>query len=506
MNTTAALFQLVLDNIPQFIFWKDRNSVYLGCNQNFARVAGVSTPDAIAGKTDFDLAWKHEEAAFFRQVDAEVMSTGVGRYNIIEPQLQANGKEAWLETSKIPMFDNAGKVVGILGMYADITERRAVEQAHRQAQKMESIGRLAGGVAHDFNNLLTGIIGLTEILQSRLSEPEQLQITSRIVSTAERAADLTRKLLSFSRRGVMERRPVDLHNAIDNVVALLKTSVNPDTQIVTEFRAIHRVVLGDVSEIENALLNLGLNARDAMPDGGRLSFETQNLNLTASDHASSEFSVTPGEFIRITVRDTGAGISSEAWAQLFEPFFTTKLAGRGTGLGLPSVYGAAVAHRGAIAVQSEPGCGSAFILDLPVTHDKIVVKPPVPPGQLFPRTATILVIDDQDDVLDVIERMLEHAGLNTVSANTGQKGIALFSATPNRFEAAILDVMMPEMSGRDCYRALKAIRPELPIIMASGFTDDQLIEEITQDGASAFVKKPFRREELISAIAKAIDV
>lgn len=315
VNTTAALFQLVLDNIPQFIFWKDRNSVYLGCNQNFARVAGVSTPDAIAGKTDFDLAWKHEEATFFRQVDAEVMSTGVGRCNIIEPQLQANGKEAWLETSKIPMFDNTGKVVGILGMYADITERRAVEEAHRQAQKMESIGRLAGGVAHDFNNLLTGIIGLTEILHTRLAaEPELLQLTTRIVSTAERAADLTRKLLSFSRRGVMERRPFDLQNAIDNVIALLKTSVNPGTQIVTEFRADHCVVLGDVSEIENALLNLGLNARDAMPNGGRLSFETQNVNLTADDHASSEFSVTPGRFIRITVRDTGAGISSDARA------------------------------------------------------------------------------------------------------------------------------------------------------------------------------------------------
>ncbi len=500
------LFQLVLDNIPQFIFWKDRNSVYLGCNQNFARVAGVGNPNAIVGKTDFELAWKREEAEFFRRVDAEVMAAGVGRFQIVEPQLQAGGREAWLETSKIPLFDDAGQVVGILGMYADITEKQAAAAALSRAQRLESVGQLAGGIAHDFNNLLTGVMGFAEVLVRQLTgRPELSELASRIVVTAERAADLTRKLLAFSRRGVMQRRPVDLHVAIDNVVALLRPSLHPGTSIARDLAASRSVVMGDVTELESALLNLGLNARDAMPGGGVLSFTTDNLLLGPDERAAGEPPYQASEGIRVTVRDTGTGMTEQIRARVFEPFFTTKVAGQGTGLGLPAVYGAVMAHHGTIRVESEPGQGSAFILELPNVDASAEIRAEPQLGG-FTRRASVLVIDDQAPVLDVTRMILENLGLDVLTAPGGAAGVARLASAPGAVDVAIVDVLMPEMSGRDCYWALKAIRPDLPIIMASGFTDDQLIEDITLDGAAAFLKKPFGHDALRTAIAQVLGV
>jgi two-component system, cell cycle sensor histidine kinase and response regulator CckA len=501
----AKLFQLVMDNLPQFIFWKDRNSVYLGCSQNFARVAGFDSPDAIVGKTDFDLAWKREEAEYFRKVDQEVMSSGVARYHIVEPQLQADGREAWLETSKVPLFNDAGEVVGILGTWADITEKRAAKEALFRSQKMESVGRLAGGIAHDFNNLLTGIMGFADVLQRQLeAQPELSRLASGIASAAERAADLTSKLLAFSRRGIMQRRPVDVHSAVESVVSLLSRSVGPDIELKADCLAARHVVLGDVTEIESALLNLGLNARDAMPRGGRLLFGTQNVTLTSDDRAGGEFEIAPGEYVRVTVTDTGVGMSAETRERAFEPFFTTKEVGAGTGLGLPAVYGAALAHHGAIRVESETGRGSAFILDLPVTDQKLQPAPRRHSARLR-RSGRVLVIDDQQAVLQSAQHILEGFGLQVVTATDGAAGLALFNADPASFDLAIVDMVMPQMSGRECFQALKAIRPNVPVLLVSGFLQDELLEDLTRDGSATFLKKPFGRIALGQAVARALD-
>ena len=499
----AKLFQLVMDNLPQFIFWKDRNSVYLGCSQNFARVAGIEGPHAIVGKTDFDLAWKREEAEYFRKIDQEVMASGVARYHIVEPQLQADGREAWLETSKVPLFDDAGNVVGILGTWADITEKRAAKEALFRAQKMESVGRLAGGIAHDFNNLLTGIMGFADVLQRQLDgQPELARLAGGIASAAERAADLTGKLLTFSRRGIMQRRPVDVHAAIESVVSLLSRSVGPDIELEVDCQALRHVVMGDVTELESALLNLGLNARDAMPQGGKLLFETRNVELKADDRAG-EFEIVSGEYVRVTVRDTGVGMTPETRERAFEPFFTTKEDGSGTGLGLPAVYGAAVAHQGAIRVESETGRGSAFILDLPVT-DCLPEPPPRRPSGRLRRSGRVLVIDDQQTVLQAAQHILEGMGLQVVTASDGATGLGFFAAAPGTFDMAIVDMIMPQMSGRECFHALKTIRPNLPILLVSGFLQDELLEDLTRDGGATFLKKPFGRVALSQAVARAL--
>jgi len=323
-----------------------------------------------------------------------------------------------------------------------------------------------------------------------------------IASAAERAADLTSKLLAFSRRGIMQRRAVDVHAAIENVTSLLARSVGPEIQLTTECHAARRVVMGDVTEIESALLNLGLNARDAMPQGGKLAFETQNVTLGSEDRPA-EFAVVPGEFIRVTVRDTGVGMTPEIRDRVFEPFFTTKEAGAGTGLGLPAVYGATVAHQGAIRVESESGRGTAFMLDLPVADCE-----PEPsrrrPSARLKQSGRVLVIDDQETVLQAMQQILEGMGLQVVTATEGAEGLAFLAAAPATFDLAIVDMIMPRMSGRDCFHAIKAIRADLPVLLVSGFLQDELLEDLTRDGGATFLKKPFGRAGLSQAVARAL--
>ena len=300
----------------------------------------------------------------------------------------------------------------------------------------------------------------------------------------------------------MQRRPVDVHAAIESVVSLLSRSVGPDIQLKSECQAPRHVVMGDVTEIESALLNLGLNARDAMPQGGKLVFETSNVMLTADDRAG-EFEIAPGEYVRVTVRDTGVGMTPETRERAFEPFFTTKEDGSGTGLGLPAVYGAAVAHQGAIRVESESGRGSSFILELPVT-DRMPDPPQRRPSGRLRRSGRVLVIDDQQTVLQAAQHILESMGMQVVTAADGSSGLTLFSAEPTAFDLAIVDMIMPQMSGRECFHALKAVRPNLPVLLVSGFLQDELLEDLTRDGGATFLKKPFGRAALSQAVARAL--
>ena len=289
--------------------------------RNFAKVAGVCSPADIIGKTDYELAWKEEEANYFRDIDERVMSSGQAEYRIIEPQMQSDGKEAWLETNKLPLFNEQGEVVGILGTFEDVTELRLAEEAEQHAKRLASIGKLAGGVAHDFNNLLGGIIGAAEVLQRRIGDQADQALLGEILRTAERAADLTGKLLAFSRRGNVLGDVLNVHEAIENVAPLLRRGLDPRIQVEFELNAVRSFVSGDASELELAILNLSLNARDAMPDGGRLRISTENLTLTPQLCVASPFDLKPGDYLRIRVEDTGTGISPDVVEHIFGPIF-----------------------------------------------------------------------------------------------------------------------------------------------------------------------------------------
>lgn len=501
----ARLLQIVIDNLPEFIFWKDRQSVYLGCNENFAKVAGLAHHREIVGKTDFDLPWKKEEAEFFRQVDARIMESGLAEYHIVEPQFQADGKQAWLDTNKIPLIDDSGNVVGILGTYEDITERRAEEEAGQHAKRLEAVGRLAGGVAHDFNNLLGGIIGAAEILQRRAVGTPDADLLCEILRTAERAADLTSKLLAFSRKGNMHDEVFDVHDAVENVATLVRRGLDARVALNFELDARVRSVRGDSSEIELALLNLGLNARDAMVRGGVLTIRSSNVTLTHGDCERSPFSIEPGEYVRLEVEDTGPGIPEELSQRIFEPFFTTKTPEGGTGLGLSAVYGAAQAHAGSILVTPGARGGARFVLDLPLAPPTERSRARVADGEEMREfEGLVLVVDDEELLRNSTAERLRQLGFRVETAGDGLEALRKFDECPGQFVLALLDVVMPRMGGVECSQVLLQRRPDLPIVLSSGFPRDQLVGS-DQVGRIKFLKKPYGQRSLARVIAEALD-
>jgi PAS domain S-box-containing protein len=380
----------------------------------------------------------------------------------------------------------------------DITDRLEMEKRLRQSEKMEAIGQLAGGIAHDFNNQLSGIVGGADILRQELrGQPRLAGLAQAILSAAKRSADLTQKLLAFARQGKYLAAPVDLHQIIEEVAQLLSRSIDKRIRIVTALEADPAFALGDPSQIENAILNLALNARDAMPVGGTLTFSTKIVDLDEAWCARSQFPVEPGRYVRVKVADTGVGISEEMQAHIFEPFFTTKEQGKGTGMGLAAVYGTVTNHDGAIEVVSRMGEGTEMKLYLP-----LATAPEPAPASVgaLPSAgdfdASVLLVEDEDVVREVASEMLERLGCRVTTARDGKEAVALFGHCPNDFDVVVLDVVMPELSGRDTFAQLRALNPTIAAILASGYSLDGEVQGILDLGAAAFIQKPFRMAEL----------
>jgi two-component system, cell cycle sensor histidine kinase and response regulator CckA len=504
LRASTQMFQLIMDYIPQFVFWKDRNSVYQGCNRNFAVVAGVGSVENIVGKADYELAWKREEAEFFRKVDREVMDADEPLTHIIEPQLQADGKHAWLDTSKIPLHDEHGEVVGILGMFEDITDRKLAEEQLRQNQKLESIGQLAGGIAHDFNNMLTAIIGAAELLTMRLDADAGdglRRLAEEILDAADKAAGLTQRLLEFSRKGSHSREPVDVHTLLEAAAGLLARTVDRRIEVVIDLRADLVRLLGDPSQLQSMLLNLGVNARDAMANSGRLRLATANVQLEPGDPRAGAFAITPGPYVEIEVSDTGGGMSPSVAKRVFEPFFTTKPVGQGTGLGLSAVYSAVVDHGGAITFETKPGVGTSFRVYLPVDPDAEPVRSRTTSEQLRGR-ARILLVDDEELVRNVAAAMLTSLGYEVVMAADGEEAVGVYAREGETIDLVILDMIMPKLNGRETLQRLRELDPDVAVLFCSGYTRERV--EVEDEGVRGFLKKPYQLAELARHIADAL--
>ena len=357
----------VIAHIPGGVFWKDRRSVYLGCNDLAARNAG-STPTAIVGKTDLELGFDTAEAEFYRECDRRVMNSGKPILNLEESQTRADGKVVLL-TSKVPLRDESGEVVGVLGVYQDITDRKRLEEQLRQAQKMEAVGRLAGGVAHDFNNLLTVINGFSQVVLDLLgSDDPSRPLIEEIGKAGDRAAALTRQLLAFSRQQVVIPRVLDLNAIIAGTDQMIVRLIGEDILVRTELASDLWPVKIDAGQVEQVLMNLVVNARDAMPTGGRLNIESWNV---AQSSGSPHPDVPAGDWVALSVSDTGVGMDDATCSRVFEPFFTTKGVGKGTGLGLATVYGIVTQSNGHINVNSKVGQGTIFTIYLPLRNGRL---------------------------------------------------------------------------------------------------------------------------------------
>ncbi|MDB5308239.1 MAG: Blue-light-activated protein [Gemmataceae bacterium] len=500
------ILQTVLTHIPCGVFWKDRDSRYLGCNAQVARDLGLDSVAAMVGKKDKDLPIPLALAELFRAADLQVMLTGEPVLNLEEPGTRPGGRSVIL-TSKVPLRDPAGVVVGVLGMYQDITDRKRLEDQLRQTQKMEAVGQLAGGIAHDFNNLLTAINGFAELLlEDQLLTDSAREFAADIRTAGLRAADLTRQLLAFSRRQVLEPRVLDLNAAVAETTHLLRRLIGEDVILTTAPAPDLCRVKVDPVQLQQLLINLAVNARDAMPAGGRLAIETRTVSLTAEDVLDAP-DAAPGVFGELVVSDTGRGMTAEVRDRIFEPFFTTKEVGKGTGLGLATVYGIVTAHGGHIRVESEPGAGTTFRVYLPRGAESRAAAAPEPLShRVLPEgTETVLLAEDEPIVLALAARVLRDGGYEVLEARDGEDAIRVAEGHPGLVDILVTDVVMPVRGGRQVAETISLARPGLRVLFMSGYTDDAVVRNGVMHEKVHFLPKPFTPTALLMKVREVLD-
>ncbi len=419
-----------------------------------------------------------------------------------------DGRQIWISVNAKTLIDDKGKYAGVEAIIRDISQiKKAIEEKTqlqdnlRQSQKMESIGRLAGGIAHDFNNSLSGIVGGADILRDDgLSAEQRHTYVNLILKAAERAGDLTKKLLAFSRKADKVNKPVDIAAVISDTVAMLRRTIEKKITINSKFLTASTWVMGDSALLQNVFLNLGINAGHAMPEGGSLSFTVDTVELSEEYCSVSAFEITSGKYLEISVSDTGSGMAPEVLSRLFEPFFTTKEPGKGTGLGLAAVYGTIQDHRGAITVSSEVGRGTVFCIHLPSSAsapEQAKPEPQAPRG-----SGTILLIDDEDLVRTTASMILSQLGYKILAAENGRRGLSLYHEHCSEIRLVIIDMVMPVMGGRETFEALHEKDPALPVIITTGFSGEKDLQALLGKGVAGILHKPFRKLEIAEMAAK----
>jgi nitrogen-specific signal transduction histidine kinase len=398
----------------------------------------------------------------------------------------------------------------MIGCMADLTERRRLEDQLRQSQKMEAVGRLAGGVAHDFNNVLTVVKSFSDFLLEDLDklDPRRADV-EEIAKAADRAAALTRKLLAFSRKQVMRPEPLDLNAVVTGMERMLERLIGEDVRVVTSLEPGLLAVEADPSSIEQAILNLAVNARDAMPDGGILTIRTKNETLEKADAA---WAIRPGRYAMLSVSDTGHGMDVTTQARVFEPFFTTKPQGQGTGLGLAMVYGIVKQSGGHVWVESKPDEGTTFTVYLPQPSqvDAGAFRAgPRAAGEPHPAHArggeTILLVDDEEAVRSSARRALERAGYDVIAASDGSDALRLFTEHDGGIHMVVTDVVMPGLSGRELVGRLRIMRPKLRVLFVSGYTEEGVRRQGVLEPGAAYLEKPFTPEKLLRKVREVLD-
>ncbi len=401
-----------------------------------------------------------------------------------------------------PLYDAQQAQSGYLYVFDDISKEQELEQQLQQAQKMESVGQLAGGIAHDFNNLLGGITGFADLLRINASDEKSQRYAQRILNTAQKAAELTAQLLAFSRRGRISNTHFSLHNIINEACFILERTIDKNVSIDLNLHAQNTGIFGDKSQIENVILNMAINARDAMSDGGTLSISTANEYLNQAYCNSSAETIQPGMFVKICISDTGKGIEPETLTHIFEPFFTTKELGKGTGLGLAAVYGTITGHHGAIHVNSAPGLGSTFTIYLPVSDIELDQDTDASGMHAIKYSGSILVVDDEESVRDFTHNALEHLGYQVDQADCGNEAIEMYKAQP--YDLVILDLMMPKMNGQQTLAALRQVDPQIRVLISSGYSSDNELASVQELGIHGFIKKPFKITALCDQVAECL--
>ncbi|MDP3911069.1 MAG: response regulator [Gemmatimonadales bacterium] len=494
--------EAIMEGVPDILYLLDADARLVRWNRRFEVATGYA-PEELAGRAALD---------FFRAdaqplVAAKIMEAFQTGYAEVEADLLAkDGRTVPHHWSGVPRRDERGEAVGLVGVGRDLTAYKKLEHQFRQAQKMEAVGRLAGGIAHDFNNVLTAISGYTELLieEAAPQDPRRGDL-EEIRTAAERAAGLTRQLLAFSRQQVLEPRVLDLNAVVAGMDKMLRRILGEDVELAAALAARLGRIKADPGQIEQVILNLAVNARDAMPGGGKLTIETADVELDDA-YAGEHVAVVPGPYVMLAVSDTGTGMDAETKAKIFEPFFTTKGPGKGTGLGLATVYGIVKQSGGNLWVYSEPGQGATFKVYLPRV-DEPAERPAAAaaPARPIAGTETILVVEDNESVRRLVRTVLSGHGYTVLEAAEPAEALALVGRHGGEIALLVTDVVMPGMSGRELAQQVEAVRPDLLVLYMSGYTDDAIVNHGVLEAGVAFLQKPFTPAGLLRKVREVLD-
>lgn len=492
-----------VEQAAETIMITDASAKILYVNPAFEKTTGYSRKESIGQNPRFLRTDKQDEA-FYARMKKMLADGQVWSGNITSRRKDGSIYEE--ESTISPVRDAEGRIVNYVAVNRDVTREFHLEKQLMQARKMEVIGRLAGGVAHDFNNLLLAILGYSDMTLKALPPKEPLRkYVEEIYAAGERAAGLTRQLLAFSRKQVLQPKVLDLNGLISNLSKMLCRLISENIQLKTNLEPALGSAKADLGQMEQVITNLVVNARDSMPEGGTITIQTANIELD-DDYANRHEEVTPGRYVLLTVTDTGMGMSKEVKEHLFEPFFTTKEQGKGTGLGLSTVYGIVKQSGGHITVISDVGCGTVFKIYLPRVDEATELASQASPSAEYPRgNETILLVEDEEQVRNLARMVLDECGYTVLVAGNGPDALRIARQNEGKIHLLMTDVVMPEMSGHMLAPLMVTMNPSIRVLYISGHTDTELARQNMVNSVSAFLQKPFSNEALARKVREVLD-
>jgi len=496
------LFRLISENAADMIALVDTDGKRLYNSPSYSTILGY-TPEELQATPALEQIHP-DDVERVKEAAKETQIAGVGRR--IEYRMRhKNGTWRVLESTASTISDASGKVEKLVVVNRDITDRKRLEDQYRQAQKMEAVGRLSGGIAHDFNNLLGVMIGFAEILQANVGgSPLLADSVEEILKAGKRAGSLTRQLLAFSRQQVLEPKILELNNTIAEIEKMLRRIIGEDVQFETILQPSLGRIKADEGQIGQVLLNLAVNARDAMPSGGKLTIQTENTRLDEEFARRHSYPVKLGDYVLFTVIDTGTGMDAEVLAHMFEPFFTTKEKGKGTGLGLATVYGIVKQSGGYIDVSSELGRGTCFKVYLPRVDEEPIEKTVKPRSGGIAENKTLLIVEDEESLLKSTCSLLSAVGYCVLPAASGAEALRISREPGQHIDLVLTDIVMPGMGGMELAESLIAENPSLKCVYMSGYTGQSVGRNAVFSPDALFLMKPFTREDLVRKIEDAL--
>ncbi|MBI5181169.1 MAG: response regulator [Nitrospirae bacterium] len=502
--TNYAILQFSHSLSTDSVVITDLEGTIVYVNPVFERNTGYTNAEAIGKKPSILKSGKHD-AEYYNNLWFSLKNRGSWSGILINKRKDRTLFEE--ETCISTVSDSKGAPAYYVAVKRDVTKERHLEEQLRQAQKMEAIGQLTGGIAHDFNNFLTAILGFSGLLQMKADEDKDAQSSSylqNIISAAEKAANMTSSLLAFSRKRIINIRPVILNDIIIGIEKLLQRVITENVEFKTSLTDKGTIIMADAGQIEQVLLNLVANGRDAMPKGGTVFIKTEIVNIDEAFVRTHGYGK-PGAYAALSVSDTGIGLDEKTKERIFEPFFTTKEVGKGTGLGLSIVYGIVRQHNGYIEVNSELGKGTTFNIYLPIIESTL--EPSEAKKKAIPKGGkeTILLAEDELEVRRLVKTVLEEFGYKVIEAVDGDDAINRFKENKDEIDIVILDVIMPKKNGREAYNELKNIKPDIKTIFISGYTEDIIKNEDIVENGFNFIAKPVSPTDLLKRIREVMD-